>query len=275
MAYYAARYAGPRAKAAFYLAVMMPLWSSYLVKIYGWKLLLAKEGAIGWIAGRLGLGPALEAWLALPLVGGPSLSVSYGTGSSKMSEYMALDIDTRKSDDKVLKVFVLECMRQTNTFMKAQGALALLKATCETQVKESARAVLMQSGNITRNTYESFNSLLKSTSRIPGRKLAFFVSDGFLMDVGPHGAELRDRLDHIIDSAQRGGVVVYTIHAKGLVSSFPDASIKQPVDERLDMAKTGEFQAYQGCAACAGRGHWRAGLARDELFRPLGQQDAR
>ena len=70
MAYYAARYAGPRAKAAFYLAVMMPLWSSYLVKIYGWKLLLAKEGAIGWIAGRLGLGPALEAWLALPLSAG-------------------------------------------------------------------------------------------------------------------------------------------------------------------------------------------------------------
>ena len=77
IAYYAARYAGPRAKAAFYLAVMMPLWSSYLVKVYGWKLLLAKEGAIGWFAERLGLGGVLEAWLALPVVGGPSLSVSY------------------------------------------------------------------------------------------------------------------------------------------------------------------------------------------------------
>ncbi|SCW77455.1 ABC transporter permease [Ancylobacter rudongensis] len=77
IAYYAARYAGPKVKAAFYLAVMMPLWSSYLVKVYGWKLLLAKEGAIGWFAGKLGLGGALEAWLALPLVGGPSLSVSY------------------------------------------------------------------------------------------------------------------------------------------------------------------------------------------------------
>ncbi|GLK85080.1 ABC transporter permease [Ancylobacter defluvii] len=77
IAYYAARYAGPRAKAAFYLAVMMPLWSSYLVKVYGWKLLLAKEGAISWFAGRLGLDGALDAWLSLPLVGGPSLSVSY------------------------------------------------------------------------------------------------------------------------------------------------------------------------------------------------------
>ncbi|WP_018389677.1 ABC transporter permease [Ancylobacter sp. FA202] len=77
IAYYAARYAGPKVKAAFYLAVMMPLWSSYLVKVYGWKLLLAKEGAIGWFAGQVGLGGALEAWLDLPLVGGPSLSVSY------------------------------------------------------------------------------------------------------------------------------------------------------------------------------------------------------
>jgi len=170
---------------------------------------------------------------------------SYGTGSTKMTEYMALDIDTRKSDDKVLKVFVQECMKQTNTFLSAPSALALLRATCETQVKESARAVLLQSGNITRNMYGSLDSLLKSTARLPGRKLAFFVSDGFLMDTGMHGAELRDRLDHIIDAAQRSGVVVYTIHAKGLVTSFPDASVKTPVDERLDIAKAGEVQAMQ------------------------------
>lgn len=77
IAYYAARYAGPKVKAGFYLAVMMPLWSSYLVKVYGWKLLLAKEGVIGWFAGKLDLAGALETWLALPVVGGPSLSVSY------------------------------------------------------------------------------------------------------------------------------------------------------------------------------------------------------
>ena len=52
-----------RTKALFYLAVMMPLWSSYLVKIYAWKLLLAKEGAIGWTPERLGATPLLEAVL--------------------------------------------------------------------------------------------------------------------------------------------------------------------------------------------------------------------
>lgn len=77
MAYYAARYAGPRMKAFFYIAVMMPLWSSYLVKVYAWKLLLAKEGAVSWLFERLGLSPLLEGLLALPGIGGPSLSVSY------------------------------------------------------------------------------------------------------------------------------------------------------------------------------------------------------
>ncbi len=77
IAYYAARYAKGRTKALFYLAVMMPLWSSYLVKIYAWKLLLAKEGAVGWALSGIGATPLLDAVLGLPTIGGPSLSVSY------------------------------------------------------------------------------------------------------------------------------------------------------------------------------------------------------
>ncbi|HET6468156.1 MAG TPA: ABC transporter permease [Geminicoccaceae bacterium] len=77
IAYYAARYASPRTKALFYLAVMLPLWSSYLVRVYAWKLILAKEGIVGWTAQQTGTVRALDALLALPVIGGPSLSVSY------------------------------------------------------------------------------------------------------------------------------------------------------------------------------------------------------
>lgn len=77
IAYYAARYARGGWKALFYLAVMMPLWSSYLVKVYAWKLILAKEGIITWVAGRLHLGWILDALLSLPIIGGSSLSFSY------------------------------------------------------------------------------------------------------------------------------------------------------------------------------------------------------
>jgi putative spermidine/putrescine transport system permease protein len=77
IAYYMARHAGPRIKALFYLAVMLPLWSSYLVKVYAWKLILAKEGIISWAFNGAGMGWLLNAVLALPVIGGPSLSVSY------------------------------------------------------------------------------------------------------------------------------------------------------------------------------------------------------
>jgi putative spermidine/putrescine transport system permease protein len=77
IAYYAARFARGKWKALFYLAVMMPLWSSYLVKVYAWKLILAKEGIISWVAATLHVSWLLNALLATPVIGGSSLSFSY------------------------------------------------------------------------------------------------------------------------------------------------------------------------------------------------------
>jgi putative spermidine/putrescine transport system permease protein len=77
IAYYAARYAKGGWKALFYLAVMLPLWSSYLVKVYAWKLILAKEGILTWLFAKLHLTFILDGILALPIVGGNSLSLSY------------------------------------------------------------------------------------------------------------------------------------------------------------------------------------------------------
>lgn len=80
ISFYMARYATSTSKVAFYIAVTLPLWSSYLVRVYSWKLILAKEGVIGWLLGTLGLQGLLNALLAVPTIGGPSLSVSmYGT----------------------------------------------------------------------------------------------------------------------------------------------------------------------------------------------------
>ena len=76
LAYYIARHASPRIKALLYLAVILPLWSSYLVRVYAWKLILAKEGILSWFLAQLGLSGALDALLALPGIGGTSLSFS-------------------------------------------------------------------------------------------------------------------------------------------------------------------------------------------------------
>ena len=76
IAYYMARYASPRKKALLYLAVLLPLWSSYLVRVYSWKLILAKEGILNWFVTHLRLDGAVQWALAVPGIGGPSLSVS-------------------------------------------------------------------------------------------------------------------------------------------------------------------------------------------------------
>lgn len=76
LAYYMARYARGSTKALLYVAVMLPLWSSYLVRLYAWKLLLAKEGVISWLMNTLHLQWLLEGLLSTPVVGGNSLSFS-------------------------------------------------------------------------------------------------------------------------------------------------------------------------------------------------------
>ncbi|MEX0860586.1 MAG: ABC transporter permease [Cucumibacter sp.] len=77
IAYAAARYLKGKWKALFYLGVMLPLWASYLVKIYAWKLILAREGILNWVFENLRLTWLLDAWLSLPVIGGNSLSISY------------------------------------------------------------------------------------------------------------------------------------------------------------------------------------------------------
>ena len=48
MAWYMARYTRGKMKAFFYIAVMLPMWASYIVKAYAWTLLLAKDGVAQW-----------------------------------------------------------------------------------------------------------------------------------------------------------------------------------------------------------------------------------
>ena len=77
IANYMARYASPRMKAFFYVGVMLPMWTSYLVKVYAWRLILAKQGILNWALTAVGLDGLLATALETPVVGGPSLASSY------------------------------------------------------------------------------------------------------------------------------------------------------------------------------------------------------
>jgi putative spermidine/putrescine transport system permease protein len=55
LAFFMARLAGKRTRALLFVMVLLPLLSSYLVRIYAWQTLLAHNGAINWALNGLGL----------------------------------------------------------------------------------------------------------------------------------------------------------------------------------------------------------------------------
>jgi len=54
-AYFMARVAGPKLRVVLFTLVLLPLWSSYLARVYAWRLILAHDGALNWLLGALGL----------------------------------------------------------------------------------------------------------------------------------------------------------------------------------------------------------------------------
>jgi putative spermidine/putrescine transport system permease protein len=55
-AYFMARMASPRTRTALFVAILLPLWASYLAKVYSWLLIFTHDGLLDWSLGKIGLG---------------------------------------------------------------------------------------------------------------------------------------------------------------------------------------------------------------------------
>ena len=76
IAYYMTRYGSRAEKGFFYIAVMLPMWASYIVKTYAWTVILSQQGILYWLFNHLGLTGALQSLLQLPVIGGNTLATS-------------------------------------------------------------------------------------------------------------------------------------------------------------------------------------------------------
>jgi len=76
LAYYIAKFSSSRLKTWLLIGVTIPLWSSYLVRVYAWKLILAKEGILSWFINLLHLNGPLDWLLSIESIGGSSLALS-------------------------------------------------------------------------------------------------------------------------------------------------------------------------------------------------------
>jgi putative spermidine/putrescine transport system permease protein len=92
IAFYMAKVARPRVKALLVIAVLMPLWSSYLVKVYAWRTILSTEGILNWALDPLGLsGPGfgnVATWLVFTYLWLPYMIIPVYAGLERLPASM-------------------------------------------------------------------------------------------------------------------------------------------------------------------------------------------
>jgi VWFA-related protein len=131
--------------------------------------------------------------------------------SPPMSEYHAMRIAGQDPD--VFGFFVDETLRRNPGLTRGQA---------EEWVHARASQIVQRSIQITTTTLASLKSMVSSSSALPGRKLVFFISDGFLLD--NRNADSYERLQQVTQAAAATGVVIYSIDARGLSAGLTDAS---------------------------------------------------
>src|SRR5205809_738199 len=90
IAFYMAKVARRRMKAVLVVAVLMPLWSSYLVKVYAWRTILSTDGVLNWALGPLGLhGPGygnVAVWLVMSYLWLPYMIIPIFAGLERIPD---------------------------------------------------------------------------------------------------------------------------------------------------------------------------------------------
>jgi VWFA-related protein len=178
--------------------------------------------------------------------------VSYSVRDNElppMTEYLALKIE--HNDREVIDYYVEEYLKRYSSSKTRK----IDPRSIQEMVKNRAHQVVLGMETVTTNTLASLDNLIQATTHFGGRKLVFFISDGFYLDAQKSGSMAVDKLRRITDASVRTGVVIYTIDARGLVSGQPDAANSRPVDPtgRLDRANIGEITLSQdGLHALAG-----------------------
>jgi putative spermidine/putrescine transport system permease protein len=90
IAFYMAKVASPRMRGLLVVAVLMPLWSSYLVKVYAWRTILSEEGALNWVLDPIGLstpdGDIFRLWLVMSYLWLPFMVIPIYAGLERIPD---------------------------------------------------------------------------------------------------------------------------------------------------------------------------------------------
>jgi VWFA-related protein len=147
----------------------------------------------------------------------------YSVGDTErpaMTEYQALAIERNNRD--VIDFFVDEIMKDLPNVSTIAAPGGLPRGRAEQHVRDRAHTILQQAATIASQSLFGLDSLVRSTAALPGRKLLFFLSDGFFLD--DLNSINREQVRHVTSLAAHNNVVIYSIDTRGLVATLTDAS---------------------------------------------------
>jgi VWFA-related protein len=175
-----------------------------------------------------------------------------------MTEYQAMRIE--QGDQSALHYFATELMKANNITVpggigppsggpvaaRVRGGKTTSGITGESaqrMVKDRAHMLMRQSESVTSATLTALERLMRAASQMSGRKLLFFVSDGFFLNDKNTGYS--NKISRIADAAVRGNLVIYSIDARDLVASIEASSNRADPNGQLSRTNVGELQASQ------------------------------
>ncbi|HEY0376436.1 MAG TPA: VWA domain-containing protein [Pyrinomonadaceae bacterium] len=171
-----------------------------------------------------------------------------------MTEFVAIRImngDRQAADYYVEKIIEGFESKKLN----AAGARQINRNAIYEMVKTRGNNIMFGVESVTETTLASLDNWVKNIGQISGRKLVFFISEGFYLDTRREVGGANAQLQRVTDTATRTSSVIYTIDARGLFAPIADATGDRPFDPkgRLDRASVGESTASQdGLNALAG-----------------------
>ena len=139
-----------------------------------------------------------------------------------MSEIQAVAIQAQNDRD-LLSFFMEPLIRN-----------GMQPINAETAVRNRVKQILNQTYQFARNTLDTLASLTRTSGLLPGRKLVFFISEGFILNLTE--PDMLNRLRNITNASARNGVVIYTMDARGLTTGSLDDAGSVPTFDPLGRA---------------------------------------
>lgn len=153
-----------------------------------------------------------------------------------MTEGMATLIE--QHDPDMINYF---CLAVASTGFRGGGGSGRGQVACDpgtlAEIFNRADRLAELSAAIAERSLSALRDLVRSCAALPGRKVIFFLSDGFVLQ--PLRSDIAERLRQLTDAAARVGILIYSLDTRGLVVGLPDAKTKRAPDTGGNLAHSG------------------------------------